>query len=277
MYKHDKREKHATKYLDSRGLDATLAWKEAAKYLDSRGLDATVARMTGMYKHDKREKHATRVPSAPLAKAVWPMPSDDWKEAAKYLDSRGLDATVARMNGWYTSRRAGDRKLRIVIPAQTTNEAIYWQARAVEPDVVLRYQSPAVTRGDAIIRVRARPVYSPSFGPCPVRRPDVVVEGPLDALASASVGFSSIAIMGANPSESVLLHVKRLVGEYKLVIMLDGDRTGRAGAIALLHKLSALGLDCYMPYLDMWVGYKDLASMPADARKGALEVIAASF
>jgi DNA primase len=89
----------------------------------------------------------------------------------------------------------------------------------------------------------------------------IVCEGPMDALAAASLGYRAIAILGAAPPPVVFDHVARLAGK-RAVIIPDMDRVaawqlvqqqlGQRGVIGTLRAIHA---------------YKDLAAMPPDERR----------
>src|SRR5262245_26553106 len=123
-----------------------------------------------------------------------------WDEFEAYLKWRQLSPSVAKHNGWYPSRLAGDTVHRLVIPATATGANKYWQARAMMKEIpkdMLRWQSPYASRGDAIIVVwpLGQEPKAASIG-----------EGPLDALAAAEAGLLGIGLMGmAPPAEAMAL------------------------------------------------------------------------
>lgn len=164
-----------------------------------------------------------------------------WQLAKDYLVSRGLSWETARYNGWFPSESAGDSVPRIVIPATSSNlNNRYWQARALLGGIEPRYQSPLASRGDAVIEVRQAGEGSPlGFG-------KVVVEGPMDALAAASCGYSGVALMGNRvPSESLALTVELLRGKIAIIIP-DSDEIN--AFISVYSFLLTQGIKClYLP------------------------------
>jgi len=94
----------------------------------------------------------------------------------------------------------------------------------------------------------------------------VVVEGPMDALAAAGLGYPAIAILGATPPPAVYDHAARLVStsylKHRAIIIPDMDRVadwqntqmelGQRGVIGSLRVIH---------------GYKDLADMPVEERR----------
>ena len=133
-----------------------------------------------------------------------PACSSTWMpDMRKYLSERHLSMEVALANGWYPSVDAGDKQIRIVIPATATPPNVFWQARLIDGQAHLgvslpikRYQSPHAPRGDAIIAVWPTTPGAASLAPCGAV---VLVEGPMCALAAAELGFTGIALMGNSP------------------------------------------------------------------------------
>lgn len=148
-------------------------------------------------------------------------PLDDflWDEARAYLRERDLDPALAARNGWYPSRRAGDNIHRLVIPATSgVLENKYWQARAMlkgeVPADVKRWQSPANSRGDALIIT----------WPVAEARGAALVEGPVDALAASQSGLFAVALMGMAPPAAALEFLIRLIKKWTpLFVVWDSD------------------------------------------------------
>lgn len=182
-----------------------------------------------------------------------------------YLINRGLSFALSQENGWYPSSQAGDHAARIVIPATSGNRANrFWQARAMDGNPK-RYQSPSAPRGDAIILVN--PPKEP-VGPLAASTEDhwLIVEGPLDALAAAALGYHSIAWMGTEPNNFSLGLTRKLIRGKILTMLADRDAIGSMsrfmGHLASLTRAARL--------LVPPVPWKDLAEMPYDARKHLL-------
>lgn len=167
-----------------------------------------------------------------------------------YLASRNLSPELAYKNGWYASTGAGDDELRVIIPCQSadlTNR--YWQGRRIvdtSEKFPLRYTSPrSVTRGDALAVVR--PNQKQPFG-------TVLVEGPMDALAAADMGFLGIGWMGTDPGEEPVKFAHKLLVKDKPVYVVS-DRDAVSAAVRIWsHFIGALLVNPYP--------YKDLAEMP---------------
>src|SRR5207245_2951688 len=137
------------------------------------------------YVHEKREPREQVINREAMPKRSL----DLHREMKTYLQDRYLDFDLAVYNHWYLSHSAGDDHTRIVIPATSMIEDhIYWQARAIYPHVKHKYQSPTASRLDALVVV-----YPPEHEDSGMI---VVVEGPMDALAAADVGYTGIALMG---------------------------------------------------------------------------------
>ena len=182
-----------------------------------------------------------------------------WDSFYKYLNTRELSGTLARLNQWYPSSSAGDAIPRIVIPAYNTAKSIFWQARAMV-EAEKRYQSPHGTRNDSLI------VVSP-YGGTP--RFSLICEGPMDALAGAMLGARSIALMGNTPPESVLDLTRTLVrGTLPLIVLADNDDPGSLSLI-LGHVSQVASSMLLLPP----AGYKDLAACPISLRKALFKKI----
>jgi hypothetical protein len=173
-----------------------------------------------------------------------------------FLESRGLSYGLAIENGWYPSWDAGDTKYRVVIPCTNSRGRVYWQARAVDPNVEKRYQSPKYAAEDSIV------VVWPEGEP---RRAVVVVEGPLDALAAAECGYPSAAIMGNRPSQAVIQNICRVFPGQEFIVVPDLDSVAAGGFIAGKLALQGRKVIVRVP-----VGAKDLSRMPALVRSRIL-------
>jgi len=179
----------------------------------------------------------------------------DLNEVRKYLSNRGLDDTLALSNGWYASRNAGDAELRVVIPclsAELSNR--FWQGRRLidsKDRFPLRYTSPThVRRGDALAVVQ-----SSNKEP----KGTVLVEGPMDALAAAAMGFLGIGWMGTDPGDEPIALARRLIiPNHPVYVVSDKDAVAAAVRI-WSHFVGAFLINPYP--------FKDLASMPEHDRK----------
>lgn len=199
-----------------------------------------------MYEHESTS-------SSGVMNTSWPEMSTSGKvidRMKEYLMKRDLSFELAEENGWYMSYEAGDSNLRLVIPAVTREAGhVYWQARAVDPDVRIRYQSPSGPRLDALVVVK--PVESS-------QRTAVVVEGPMDALAAAGLGFYSIALMGMTPSGSTVDFLKQKLLGRPTLILLDNELEAFGNAVRLSLELSSRGIRAKAVGLSQG---KDLASL----------------
>jgi len=209
-----------------------------------------------MYTHerlDRTYRPRVRVPYPPVADGPGPQRAFD-----RYLTRRHLDPALALANGWYPSYAAGDDALRIVIPAANTGCFPFWQARAVQPDVEPRYQSPhGVPREDSVVLVW-------SMGERRAGRPVVVVvEGPMDALAAAGTGADGVSLMGAMPPLIVFDHMARLFAQStEFLVIPDTDMLHAGLALARYERRrGCLARLCVLP-----LGWKDLAELPPEAR-----------
>lgn len=169
-----------------------------------------------------------------------------------YLEGRGLPADLAVREGWYPTRLEGAPYLVVPATAEEPRNR-FWQARALAP-VEPRWRSPSgVRRGAAWVEVR----------PAAEPRGTVYVEGPMDALAAAAVGWHGVALLGALPPTAVLRAIARREWARPLVLVPDRDALV-AWARVWLALPEALLL-CLPPQ------WKDLAEMPAAERARWLE------
>jgi hypothetical protein len=155
----------------------------------------------------------------------------------EYLLKRELDPELAQENGWFPSRNAGDSFLRIVIPCITHKTGhIYFQARDVTNKAYLRYQSPKGSRHEALCVIH----------PKQETRGNVVVEGPLDALAAAGAGYTGYSLMGMKPSQATLMHLALLLtetcGKEACPILICLDRGEVANSIKVAAFLASQSL-----------------------------------
>ncbi len=206
------------------------------------------------YQHERNE----RKPQGPLNQ-TWPTMSTNGRDAdamRRYLEARHLDVELAEHNGWYPSRNANDEYLRIVIPALTkTPEHIYWQARAIDPKAFIRYQSPKGPRADALIVIAACKGEVSKF--C------VVVEGPMDGLAAAALGYDAIVTMGIAPPDSTIKQLEVYLEKRPTLVVFDSEPEATYCAIHLSMHLCGDGIKARVASLHT---YNDLAKCPVQVR-----------
>ena len=211
-----------------------------------------------------RERDAERITDTKPLCGSLPTPSrdlGDFLDVANYLSDRKLDYSLTIANGWYPSREAGDDYLRVVMPATSRDQHNkFWQARAVLSGVKPKYQSPHhVRRGDAIILVWPYRYRDWGLSGC------VVTEGPMDALAAASVGYLGAAMMGLMPNEEAIENLRRWV-RHPLIVVPDSDQHGGAFVKTVWSRFP--GAYLANPYPD-----KDLAEMPEIKRRHFLQAV----
>lgn len=207
-----------------------------------------------MYDHEYQER---REPVAPVCPVVLPAEADDLVDLMlDYLQARNLCHAVAEANGWYPAW-VGDyvQYPRVVIPASSlTNSWPYYQARLLQsgPPIAKRYVSPAAPRGDALAVVFPEKCALGS----------IIVEGPMDALAAASMGYVGIGLMGNTPSPRVLDHIESIAKIYGNCFVIP-DRDAFSQGAEITAKLWARGLRCTLKSI---TGAKDLAELSPERR-----------
>src|SRR2546427_2703926 len=170
-----------------------------------------------------------------------------------YLEKRSLSYTEAARCGWYPAWARGPR---IIIPCVRMDGLNFWQGRLMDAGHIgcdlanlKRWDSPHGPRGDALC-------YLPTHG----SKTMVIVEGPMDALAAAMTGVSSIATLGIGAPGPVLAHAANIVrsGFYNQVIIIpDRDEVG-----AWVRIQTALGtMEVMAEISETWA--KELAEMIA--------------
>lgn len=214
-----------------------------------------------IYEHERKEtKRSVRIHALP-----YPPHADGYDEIMhEYLASRELSWKIAEDNLWYVSKSANDTYARIVIPCQSRYERHnYWQARAIDPNAKVRYQSPYASRLDAICVASNRASDSTTA---------VVCEGPMDALAAAGMGHMGIAIMGNTPPDIVLDHVVYAAAGRKLFVVADSDANSPWASIfvRLVQRKTS-------PTLVRAYPYNDIAKMDKNTRKDYLSLRTLGF
>lgn len=207
------------------------------------------------YSYDERAERRAQQKDQPEVKFP-PVNPELWSAFYGYLDGRGLDAELARTNGWYPTSQAKDSIPRILIPGKRTDGKVFWQARAIDPKEKRRYESPSGVRGDALI------VVEPDFGEYAAGRA-ALVEGPMDALAAAECGVIGISLMGNTPNKESLEHVVKLLENIQLLYIVSDSDALREST----HTMTWLRLRTKAK-AQLWYPhpYKDLADMPFEKR-----------
>lgn len=208
------------------------------------------------YQHEQTEHRPNAHPMCTTLPSWCPGAAECFEE---YLQARNLDAGLAQDNGWYVSKDAGDHFPRIVIPAVTHKAGhVYWQARDITGKAFLRYQSPKGPRHEALVKVIPDADPRDYLG-------NVIVEGPMDALAAAMEGYVGYALMGMKPSNATLMHLALLIEDSNdLVTVVCLDRGEIANAIKVSMFLSSQGYQAAVAELPE----KDLAQcLPSVRRK----------
>ena len=211
----------------------------------------------GYYKHEAQEHKVNTHPMCTELPAFLPSATAN-NYCYRYLEERKLDPDLAKENGWFPSTEAGDSFLRIVIPARTHKAGhVYWQARDVTGKAFLRYQSPKGPRHEALV------VVTPEGDPADYLG-NVIVEGPMDALAAAMEGYVGYALLGMKPSTATLRHLALLIEDHcdlNTAVCLDRGET--ANAIKVSMFLSSQGYPAAVAELPE----KDLAQCLPSVRK----------
>lgn len=144
-----------------------------------------------------------------------PMPEEETRllpEMKRYLLSRKLSYKVAKDSGWYATSKV-DGYDRIVIPCTNSAGIPYYQARAIDDWTHVRYNSPPARRNDSVVLVW------PKLNT--LIRGTVIVEGPMDSLAAATLGYLGVGLMGNQPPEGAVEYIVSLIkGAYEPVIIL---------------------------------------------------------
>ncbi len=210
-----------------------------------------------IYQHEEQRHEAVAAGAAGRRRpAAFPKLAPElWKAQDTYLSRRGLDPFIARYNGWYPSRSAGDPAARIIIPASPV-ELKFWQARAMNPKEQKRYQSPRVSRENAVVVVWS------TFG---MSRKLIVCEGPMDALAAAGAGaFVGVALMGNAPPAACFDYIAAQWPGAEALAVCDSD--ARAAGAQWVAELTARDLAARLVLLPA----KDLAALVPETRAEAL-------
>lgn len=208
-----------------------------------------------IYQHEKKQPTGPTEPYPKGTQSLVPV-------MTKYLEGRGLSFSCAYDNGWFPTDEL-DGVPRLVIPATSLSGRRYWQARAMVPvPDPLRWRSARGSKDGAVVlcwpllvKARARVV---------------VVEGPLDALAAASVNHIGLAAMGKSNVTDVLGYLKK-AGDYKLVfhglsvvVVPDLDAPEFAARAVTELAISGVYAEIRLP------PYEDLAALTREEREELL-------
>jgi hypothetical protein len=115
-----------------------------------------------------------------------------------------------------------------------------------------RYVSPAAPRGDALALVFPEKCTLGS----------IIVEGPMDALAAAGMGYVGVGLMGNTPNDPVLNHIEQVVKVYGNCYVIP-DRDAFQQGAEITAKLWARGVRCILKNI---TGAKDLAELSPERR-----------
>ena len=132
-------------------------------------------------------------------------------EATAYLASRGMDVETAKKDG--LGYDAATKRL--IIPWAGSN--YYWIGRDTTGQSSRKYDKPKSTE------IGSQPVWNPEA----LRHTSYfVVEGPMDALAVARLGFPAVALGGVGTA-SLIEEALRIRAKSCAILMLDDDEPGR--------------------------------------------------
>jgi hypothetical protein len=200
-----------------------------------------------IYAHEQREKKARYIGPRPGYPKVQLRYADTMSD---YLGDRHLSYELAVFNGWYPTHYRGSA--RVVIPCSNSAGVPYFQARDMSGESELRYASPPAPRDDSVVLV----------WPELRAKGTVIVEGPMDALAAAGLGFLGIAVMGNQPTAEVIDHIVPYAKSFQPVIVLP-DADALYFGPYMLGSLVQRGIDGAIraPYR------KDLAEMSPKERR----------
>lgn len=177
----------------------------------------------------------------------------------EYLTTRGLDYGLAFKYGWYPALYNGPR---VIVPCASTI-ALWWQGRLIDhhlPTEIAakwkRWDSPVGWRGDAVCYLQV--VDADTI---------LIVEGPLDALKAAMLGYSAIATLGTTPGLTAIKHIASISKDYSRRLLLP-DTDAISDAVRLQRYVGLVGSS--LEIIELNSGYKDLAATPFDLAKELL-------
>jgi len=182
----------------------------------------------------------------------------------EYLHDRNLSYNVAaRINDWYPTKLL-DGIPRVVVPAQNLEGHRFWQARAMVPcSSQERWRSARGSKGGSIVVVWPDVITS--------RMRLVVVEGPMDALAAATMGHLGFAAMGKINLKDVVNYIKTgfkfvqvFQSEDPVIIVPDLDFTDFGAQACRELGLAGIRAEIRLP------DFEDLAAMSRKQREKLL-------
>lgn len=201
------------------------------------------------YSHERKEKPVYKGPPAVMPDEAWGY----WPRVSGYLADRGLSLEVARANGWYPT--AWDVP-RLVIPCSNTGGSVYFQARRMDYSGDFRYRSPKSEALDSVVIC-----WPYEFV---VKHPHaVIVEGPMDALAAACLGYVGVGLMGNKPPPERLEFIVATLGKSHAPFIIVPDLDDQAFGASLVTSFAMLGVTSAIA---MPVGGKDLCEMSEAGR-----------
>lgn len=224
--------------LVSRGTEGIRAWCfrcGASGFIqDERSLAERIAALTEANEADTASIQELVLPGpGVLDSSLWP------NDARLWLYKAGFSDTHIKALGFYWN----PKMQRVILPVKLNGELIYWQGRGFDP-ARPKYVNPVVARGTVTAR----------YG----QRGDAIILTE-DILSAAKVGRVAEAwsIMGVALSNQIAIELAEL--GLPVIVALDPDPPGRAGAAKILRQLSLLGLRCAGLFFD-----KDPKMMPAE-------------
>jgi len=203
-----------------------------------------------IYQHERKEPTYYDGPRPEMPKENESLRS----KMSRYLEGRELSYALAFNNGWYPSRDV-DGYDRIVIPCSNSLGITYYQARAMDRWVSIRYNSPLATREDSIVIVWPE-LLSGSKG-------TVICEGPMCALAACGCGYIGIGLMGNQPPDTVVDHIVRLIKGYFEPVIVVPDLDHIEMGVYMVGCLSGDNIKSRI----VLPTKKDLCEMPWHERK----------
>lgn len=151
---------------------------------------------------------------------------EDWPQNAQaWLLRAGFSFNDIRKHGWFYHRKSD----RVVLPILSGSEVIFWTARAVEFKDRAKYLMPTFADRSKIV---ARYGSGPTLVLCE------------DILSAAKVGMNGVtawALLGTKVPPGVLVELMRWPGP--ILVWLDPDDPGQAGARKIRKTLAAAGID----------------------------------
>ena len=184
-------------------------------------------------------------------------------EAVAYLESRGIDGTLAEsfnigLYKGYEDRSKGAKY-------QDESKRI-WNALVIpitKHSVVIRNTAPTEDLEDKKNHRYRKLGEASLFGADMIARakaedrPLFICEGELDALSIISVGGYAVGLGSANDTELFLNKAKAEKDKLPLIILaLDNDDMGKTAEAQLLRELQGLGCHCYGD-MNLYGKYKD--------------------